>query len=468
MKKLLSLLMCLVLMASMMPSFATEVTNQGKLVIVGGALRADNDEVYNAFIKLAGGSENARIGIVPAASGSPSKYSKMFTEDMISRGLDESQVVILPLLTQDDSKTEAVDESSWITNGNNPDLVKQVEGLTGIWFIGGDQIRITEVLLNKDGSDTLVLEAMKKMYHSGGVIGGTSAGAAIMSKTMIAGGDSLSALDFGYTESFDDSSLDYQNAGGLVVTKGLGFFEDGIVDQHFDRKARLGRLAVVAYDQKGYSNYAYGVEENTALIYDEMTQMISVAGVGGVVILDATNARSENGYDGYLVSYIEGKDQYDIGSHHAVMDADKYTTLGYEYLNTPETVVGGSMSPNQRFRDFIAFELVDNEAKAEVKTYLFGEGDKGFEFSFRNISTTEGYWGQSGAADLYSFENVEMDIHPVKIQIQRSDLYKVRSGDSLWRIAKQHGVSLEGLINSNNIKNPNQIVVGQVLNIPVK
>lgn len=468
MKKLLSLLMCFVLMFSMMPSFANETGNYGKLVIVGGALRADNDDVYNAFIELAGGVENAKIGIVPAASGSPSKYAKMFTEDMVARGLDKSQVVVLPLLTKDDSKTEEVDESDWIKNGNNAEVAKQVEGLTGIWFIGGDQIRITDVLLNADGSETLVLTAMKKMYHGGGVIGGTSAGAAIMSETMIAGGDSLSALDYGYTENFDDSSLDYQNAGGLVVTKGLGFFKDGIVDQHFDRKARLGRLAVVAYDHKSVSNYAYGVEENTALIFDAGTQMIRVAGTGGVVILDATNARSGNGYDGFLVSYIEGNDQYDLSTHTALMDADKYTTLGYEYLNTPETVVGGSMGPNQRFRDFIAFELVDNEAKSEVKTYLFGEGKNGFEFTFRNGETTEGYWGQSGAADLYSFENVEMDIHPIKIDIQRADLYKVREGDALWKIAKNHGVSLEALKKANALKNPNQLVVGQVLNIPKK
>jgi cyanophycinase-like exopeptidase len=58
-------------------AFAEESEN-GSLVIVGGALRADNDAVYERFIELAGGANEAKVAIVPAASGSPHKYAKMF------------------------------------------------------------------------------------------------------------------------------------------------------------------------------------------------------------------------------------------------------------------------------------------------------------------------------------------------------------------------------------------------------
>lgn len=466
MKKLLIFLLCLLVMMGVMPTFADAEENLGKLVIVGGALRADNDDVYEAFIELAGGAPNAKVGIVPAASGSPSKYAKMFQDDMLRRGLQEEQIIVLPLLTEDDSKTENVDESSWINNGNSAEVASLIDDLTAIWFVGGDQTRITKVLLNDDGTSTLVLEAIQDIYHKGAVIGGTSAGAAIMSEIMIAGGDSLSALDFGYTEAFDDSTLDYQNSGGLVIEKGLGFFEKGIVDQHFDRKARLGRLAVVAYDYKDMYPISYGIEENTAMIYDASTGIVRLAGTGGVVILDASQANKTSGYNGFLVSYIEGNDQYDSDGHYCIMDDEKYTTRGYEYMNTKDTVVGGSMSPNHRFRDFIAFELVDNEAKEAVKTYLFGESNKGFEFVFENVDSTEGYWGQSGAADLYSFENVMMSIYPVNVEITKNDVYIVKAGDVLWQIARNHGVSIEVLKAINDFENPDMLRIGQLIKLP--
>jgi nucleoid-associated protein YgaU len=126
------------------------------------------------------------------------------------------------------------------------------------------------------------------------------------------------------------------------------------------------------------------------------------------------------------------------------------------------------MSPNQRFRDFIAFELVDNEAKSEVTTYLLGEDLSGFAFTFYSGEDTEGYWGQSGAADLYSFENVYMRIKPISVEMSKTSAmtYKVVSGDVLWKIADDHNVTLEALIEANGISNPNLIRVGQVLKIP--
>ncbi len=449
-------------------AWADETASKGSLVIVGGALRADTDDIYEAFILRAGGAQSAKIGIVPAASGSPAKYAEMFIEDMVSRGLDASQVVILPLAVRDDSKSKDVDESTWANNGNNLEVAKMVEDLTGVWFVGGDQLRITDVLLNKDGTQTPVLAEIWNVYNRGGVIGGSSAGAAIMSEVMIAGGDSLNALRHGYTEDFDTASMDYQNEGGLVVTDGLGFFSHGIVDQHFDRKARLGRLIVTAFDNKDKWSFAYGVEENTAMIYDDATQKISVAGTGGVVIVDVSEAKKIDGYNGLKVSYIEGVDQYDLITNTAEMDADKYTTIGYEYMYTEETQWGGPVSSNQRFRDFIAFELVDNEAKSEVTTYLMDEAMSGYAFAFSKGEDTEGYWGQSGAADLYSFENVHLSVSPFKMEMaaKAAKSYTVASGDMLWKIAKQFNVSVDALVKINQLSNPNLIVEGQVLLLP--
>ena len=421
MKNKLILLFSLLLCFSSINFTFADTGIKGSLVIVGGALRSDNDAVYEKFIELAGGPENAKIGIVPAASGSPYKYSQMFFDDMVTRGVQPENIIILPLAVKNDKRSEDVDESEWAVNGNNPEVAELVKDMTGIWFVGGDQTRITEVLLNDDQSESLVLEEIWKVYRNGAVVGGTSAGAAIMSDVMIAGGDSLGALTHGFASEYDDSSLDYQNQGGLIVDKGLGFFKYGIIDQHFDRKARLGRLAVVTQATQRVYPLSFGVEENTAMIFDNVSKEVSVIGTGGVFVVNAGDATKSTGvsrYENIKVSYIEGNDIYNISTNEFAMDDNKYTTIGYEYLATENPDTTGSLSANQKLNQFISYGLVDNELRSEITTYLYGQDGNGFSFAFKNIDDTEGYWGQSGAADVYSFENVRMDIEPVKVEIQ--------------------------------------------------
>lgn len=460
-KKVIVLMLCIMLV---LPSF---VFAEGSLVIVGGALREDNDEVYNAFIERAGGAD-AKIGIIPVASGSPYKYAEMFKNDMINRGVKSEHIVIIQLAVKDDSRTD-VDESLWKDNANNMEEANKITDLDGIWFVGGDQMRITETLYNADGTNTLMLDEIWSVYENGGVIGGTSAGAAIMSEIMIAGGDSFGALTYGKVEDYDDSTLDYQNQGGLVISKGLGFFKDGIIDQHFDRKGRLGRLIVVGYENKEAFPISFGVEENTALIYDSNTDLISVAGTGGVVIVDVSEAEKEKDeYQNIKVSYLENVDQYDLTNSKAIMDETKYTTLGYEYMYTPNPVGSGAVSSNQTLKTLIAYHLVDNEAADTVSTYLFDYKGNGFEFRFYSGEETEGYWGQSGAADLYSFENVLLDINSIKVKIIKNNPLKhvVESGDVLWKIAKKYDVLLDELVKLNSIENIHSLKIGQVIEIP--
>ncbi len=421
MKKIAILLFSIMLcIGSINVTYASEDI-KGSLVIVGGALRADNDDVFDRFIELAGGTDKAKIGIVPAASGSPHKYAQMFAKSMLSRGIPADRIAVLPLAVVDDKRSEDVDESTWADNGNDSELVQMISDLTGIWFVGGDQTRITQVLLNDDKSQTLALDEIWKVYKEGAVIGGTSAGAAIMSDVMIAGGDSLGALKYGFTNDYDESSLDYQNQGGMIVDKGLGFFKYGVIDQHFDRKARLGRLAMVTQSVRQMYPISFGVEENTAMIFDNLSQEVSVAGPGGVFVVDTRQTIKDPGlsdYENIKVSYIEGADSYDMASDTFNMDEDKYTTIGYEYYATDYPDTTGSLSANQKLNDFISYGLVDNELRSEVVTYLFGEDGQGFAFKFIKAEDTEGYWGQNGAADQYSFKNVRMDIEPVSVEVQ--------------------------------------------------
>ncbi len=83
---------------------------------------------------------------------------------------------------------------------------------------------------------------------------------------MIGGGNSLGALTHGVIEDYQGD--DFPEGDGVLMTKGLGFFPFGIVDQHFDQRGRIGRLIVALINEKNRFNMGFGVDENTALIYD--------------------------------------------------------------------------------------------------------------------------------------------------------------------------------------------------------
>lgn len=464
MKKFLFITLVFILLVS---SFTFADSNEGSLLMVGGALRADNDAIYEEFIRLAGGTENAKIGIIPVASGSPHKYTQLFIEDMTSRGLSEDQVELIPIAVSDDSRTDAIDESTWADNGNDQVLANKVKDYTAIWFVGGDQLRITKALLDESGNCTPVLNSVWEVYQNGGVIGGTSAGAAIMSEIMIAGGDSYGALTDGHTDQFDDSSLDYQDAGGLVVTDGLGFFKDGIIDQHFDQKGRLGRLIVTAYENKDKYPVNFGIEENTALIYTSDDNKLSVKGENGVVVVDLNQSIKENDeYKGINIGYLETTDTYNLSDFSFEMDESKYTTIGYEYFYRENPVVSGAVDADSSLKHMIAYNLIDNEASDTVKTYLFDNSPKGYVFEFSKSEATEGYWGQSGAADLYSFKNVQLSIKPVRISLGQSKDYVVQANDVLWKIALENQTTVEEITELNDLINPNVIYENQIIKLP--
>lgn len=496
MKKFISILIILSFVFTLSSSsLAKSEDDKGSLVIVGGALTRGNEEVYNKFIDLAGGKEKAKIAIIPVASGSPYKYSKMFKEDMINYGLNENQIITIPLAVEDDSRSEDIDESKWKDNASSSEVIEMLNGATGVWFVGGDQLRITQTLYNEDGSNTPMLNKIWNIYESGGVIGGTSAGAAIMSETMIAGGGSLGSLINGFTEEYDSSDLDQQNYGPAYTVKGLGFFKHGIIDQHFDGKARLGRLIVVNYEKRNETPFGYGVDENTALIYDNETKTIEVAGYGGITIVDVTQAIKNNKKGIYDIediklSYIEGNDKYNVANHKFMIDDKKYTTIGYEYLNIKDPMATGVFSWRGELDKFISYGLVDNEANDEIKSFAYTTKGDGVALIFRNDDDTEGYWGQDGAADRYSFKNVRLDIKPIKVDMEylnkkgsplnqkvisnskeskqnsQKRIYIVKYGDVLLRISKNFGVDIEKIIEINDIENPDLIYPGQKILIP--
>jgi len=393
------------------PSSSTVESSKikGNLVIAGGALGSSNSAVYNKFIELARVKGDTRIGIIPAASSSL-KSSELFKKDLIQYGVENEAIEILPL-SNHDFKGTVENESSWLDNRNNEELAKKMKDFTAIWFVGGDQTNITASLLNDDMTHSKVLNAIWDIYKNGAVLGGTSAGAAIMSDVMIAGGGSYDTLSKGFTETYD--GMTQQEGGPGYLEQGLGFFQEGIIDQHFDKKARLGRLIAVTDELGEQNELSYGIDEDTAMVVNNNQNTIEVIGRGGVSLLDLSSMKKAGRkMENIELSWLTEGDQFSLDTHQLKIKESKVETKGYEYYNSPVAPHSGVLTPHGSLGHFLSYQLVDNEAVQEVKSYSFHEG-KGFELTFKKGKETNGYWGyKDGGKDHYSYEKVIVDVVP--------------------------------------------------------
>ena len=150
---------------------------------------------------------------------------------------------------------------------SNLELVKEAKL---IFFTGGDQLKITSLI----GGTPLNKKLTDGMYE-GKIIVGTSAGASVMSGTMILEGD-------------DEES---PNKHSINMSPGLGLIRNAIIDQHFIQRGRIGRLLTGVAENPEY--LGIGIDEDTAIIVDER-KLITVIGSGAVYILDGNSIIHSN------------------------------------------------------------------------------------------------------------------------------------------------------------------------------
>lgn len=147
--------------------------------------------------------------------------------------------------------------------------VRQARAAGGIFFTGGDQLRLATVL-----TGTPLLNAVRECYRAGIVVAGTSAGAAILGKVSIIRGRSGSAA----------------RAGMAHFAEGFGLLEDTIIDQHFHQKNRLGRLIYAITVHPG--SLGIGIDENTAALFEG--NQLTVLGKNSVTVLDGQSIAESN------------------------------------------------------------------------------------------------------------------------------------------------------------------------------
>jgi cyanophycinase len=400
----------------------SQVLPAGNLVIVGGGLEDTNKSVYHQLIGLAGGAEKATFAIIPSASGVSVQSYSSFRSILISYGIKPENIYLINIAMVDDDSTADVNEADWSNNGNDPGLAATVRSCSAVWFTGGDQSRTIKTLIRPDGSKTPVLEAVWEVFRSGGVIGGTSAGAAIMSEAMICGGNSLAALTKGVITDYTGD--DFPESDGVLMSIGLGFFPLGIVDQHFEQRARIGRLVVALMKEKPRFKMGFGIDENTALIYLGSQNLVKVAGAGRVTVIDGTNAslsyfQGLPAIENLLVSLLEEGDSFDGATGQISPSAGKKPTRENEYYNIENPGQAGILSANSTsFSDLATISLVDNQGADSVQNVSFSDPQSGFMVTLSKTPLSAGFYtDQPDGEDHYTVTNLRMDIAPVRISI---------------------------------------------------
>jgi cyanophycinase len=231
----------------MSPSKIPTDRKRGFIVPIGGAEdKEGQSNVLRRFLDVSGGA-SARIVIIPTASSvedTGRKYEKLFKK----LGADEAKA--LPFASREDAT-----KREWLD---------YIDKSTGIFITGGNQLRLTTIL-----GGTPVARAIRKANAHGVTVGGTSAGAAILSEHMIAFG----------------AEGNTPHAGAVTLVPGFGLTNRIMIDQHFRQRDRLGRLLTAL----AYNPFAVGVglDEDTAAFIDS-EKRLTVVGAGALTIVDAS------------------------------------------------------------------------------------------------------------------------------------------------------------------------------------
>jgi cyanophycinase len=220
---------------------------RGPIVPIGGAEDKVSDiGILKRFAERAGGAD-AHIAIIPTASvlaDTGARYEQRFRE------LGVGRATALRYAERADAA--------------NPAWREVLEGATGVFITGGNQLRLSTIL---GGTD--VARTIRRRNAEGVIVGGTSAGAAILCEHMIAFGKE------GGTP----------RAGGTSLAPGFGLTNRVVIDQHFRQRDRLGRLlAALAYNPFAVG---IGLDEDTAAFIDEDDEL-EVVGSGAITVVDVS------------------------------------------------------------------------------------------------------------------------------------------------------------------------------------
>ena len=225
----------------------------GTLIIIGGHEEKSGDRLI--LRAVAARARGGALVVVTAASNVPDElwgdYESVFRE------LGVGDVRHLHVDTREEAR--------------DPERLGVLDGATAVFFTGGNQLKLTSQL-----GDTPIYQRVRALYEGGGCIAGTSAGASVVTETMLVTGNSAAS------PQVDDA---------LRMAAGFGFLPGVIVDQHFAERGRVGRLiGAVAQNPR---ILGVGIDENTAVVC-ERGRTLTVLGSGGVYVVDGRDVTRSN------------------------------------------------------------------------------------------------------------------------------------------------------------------------------
>lgn len=234
-------------------------TPKGTLLIVGGGPQPP--ALVQEFVDLAGGRGKARILVFAEASEDGLKGGEEKADDLRKLGAEAQNV--------------------WVTHeqANTDSIAHLLDRATGVWFGGGDQ-----AVLNKVLRDTKTLAAIRARYMGGAVIGGTSAGAAVMSEVMITGDERHpGGVRRDTTQAYMTIARD-----NMITDTGFALIRTAIVDQHFLRRKRSNRLVSLVLEREPH--LAVGIDESTAIVVHPNGTW-TVMGESAAIVYDARQSK---------------------------------------------------------------------------------------------------------------------------------------------------------------------------------
>lgn len=196
------------------------------LFIIGGAEKKyRKSHLLQYFFELCGGVKS-RITVISGASQVPVKIGKKYERVFLRFG--SGSVSILPVLSREEA--------------NLSESIECISNSTGIFISGGNQVKLAATI-----GGTPLESALINQYNNGIPIGGTSAGASVVSSVMVAGGKPST----------------FPRRKSIRLSAGLGLIQDVIIDQHFRQRDRIYRLAAAVMSHP--RNLGVGIDENTAI-----------------------------------------------------------------------------------------------------------------------------------------------------------------------------------------------------------
>lgn len=249
---------------------------KGTLVIVGGG--GSTPEIAQAFYQGAGGKGGV-VGIIPTSTSDPDGALKEWKTDLAKAGME---MVALDVRAREDA--------------SRPVILEAARRCTGFWFTGGDQGKVRDKIVG-----TPLQKLIQEKYREGAAVGGTSAGAAIMSRIMIEGEDRFGKL-----------ALSEFGPGAYRTGEGMAFLPDHvIVDQHFLRRGRQNRLFSLVMEHPGH--LGLGIDETTALVVKD--GRATVVGKRAVMVFDSAGmvAKGE-GFRNLAIHLLRAGESIDLAS----------------------------------------------------------------------------------------------------------------------------------------------------------